>query len=112
MVVNNAIPIHSRLHHRMYELGGSAVDRMKLEKFNDYNNLERMGKRVITGDPILDETRISYYKAFGIEPHRQLLIEEFYNAATVCARTEVVKELPLLYASLHINNFLPIFNLS
>lgn len=109
MVVNNAIPIHSRLHHRMFELGGSTVDRLKLEMFNDFNNLERMGKRVVTEDPISNDTRISYYKAFGIEPHRQLLIEEFYDSATVCARTEVVKELPLLYASLHINNFLPVF---
>jgi hypothetical protein len=106
MVVNNAIPVHSRLHHRMFELGGSNINMLKLEQFNDYNNLERMGKRSRVDDTISDSTRLSYFKAFGIDPHRQKLIEDFYNQATVCARTEVVKELPLLYASLHTNNFL------
>jgi hypothetical protein len=90
----------------MFELGGSNINLQKLEKFNDFNNLERMGKRNRVDDRISDSTRLSYFKAFGIEPHRQKLIERFYDQATVCARTEVVKELPLLYASLHTNNFL------
>jgi hypothetical protein len=106
MVVNNSIPVHSRLHKRMYELGGSKLTNNSLEKFNDYNNLERMGKRVEVNGTISDLTRLSYYRAFGIDPHRQLLLESFYDQATVCARTDVVKELPLLYASLHTNNFL------
>jgi hypothetical protein len=106
MVVNNSIPVHSRLHKRMYELGGSKLTNNSLEKFNDYNNLERMGKRVEVNGTISDLTRLSYYRAFGIDPHRQLLLENFYDQATVCARTDVVKELPLLYASLHTNNFL------
>nr|UHS72361.1 MAG: hypothetical protein 3 [Regressovirinae sp.] len=106
MVVNNSIPVHSRLHHRMFELGGSAISRDQLEKFNDYNNLERMGKRDQVDGAISDKTRLSYFRAFGIEPHRQLLLESYYGQATVCARTEVVKELPLLYASLHTNSFL------
>lgn len=106
MVVNNAIPVHSSLHHRMFTLGGTSISNVALEKFNDYNNLERMGKHSVVGSPISDLTRISYYRAFGIPPHVQIMLESYYAQATVCARTDVVKELPLLYASLHTNNFL------
>lgn len=105
MVINNQIPVHSFLHERMYELGGASTTRDRLEKYNDFNLLERMGGRSSVCGEISNLTRISYFKAFGIEPHRQLLLESFYKQATVEASTEVVKELPLLYASLHTNNF-------
>nr|UHS72375.1 MAG: hypothetical protein 3 [Regressovirinae sp.] len=108
MVINNGIPVHSRLHNRMFELGGSKINQAVLEKYEDYNHLERMGRRTRVNDEITDHTRISYYKAFGIDPHRQKLIEAYYDQAVVWTQTQVVKELPLLYASLHINNFLPL----
>jgi hypothetical protein len=31
----------------MFELGGSNINLQKLEKFNDFNNLERMGKSAV-----------------------------------------------------------------
>jgi len=105
MVINDGIPVHSILHKRMFQLGGGRINRSAIEKFLDFNQIERMGKRVVTDSPISNETRLSYYKAFGISPHRQILVEEYYKQATVCARTDVVNELPHLYASLHRNLF-------
>jgi len=109
MVINDGIPIHSRLHQRMFALGGGRVNQRLLDKYEDYNHLERMGKRRSTDSPITDLTRLSYFRAFGIDPHRQLIIERYYDQAMVAAATSSVKDLPLLYASLHPNNFLNIF---
>jgi hypothetical protein len=105
MVINDGIPVHSRLHAAMFRLGGSKVNLMILDKYEEYNHRERMGKKKTVNSAISDASRISYYKAFGIDPHRQKLIEEYYNQSSICARIDDVKELPLLYSSLHPNLF-------
>jgi len=105
MVVNDGIPVHSRLHNRMFVLGGERVCQASLDKFLDYNGMERMSKKAVVNSPISDDTRLSYFRAFGISPHTQLLLEDYYDQATVCARTDVVKELPLLHSSLHTSLF-------
>lgn len=105
LVINAGVPVHSGLHGRMYELGGMQVDLKMLQQYSSYENLERMGHLKMRELDITDQTRLSYFRAFGIEPHRQKLIEAYYKQAEVAAETLFIKELPLLHSVLHTNNF-------
>lgn len=105
LVINTGIPVHSALHSRMYEIGGLKITDQMLQQYSSYENLERMGNMRLQRNNVSDSTRLSYFKAFGIEPHRQLLIENYYSKAEVTAETTDIKELPLLYSILHRGNF-------
>lgn len=37
-----------------------------------------------SSSPVLDETRLSFFKAFDISPYQQVLIEQHYRSLTYC----------------------------
>lgn len=105
LVINSGIPVHSGLHRRMYELGGKDVTESMISQYSSYENVERMGRLKLVDRAVSDQSRLSYFRAFGIEPHRQLLLERYYASAEVAAETTDIKVLPLLHSILHANNF-------
>jgi hypothetical protein len=46
----------------------------------EFGNFERMRGLTYKRKDIRDSTRLSYYRAFGIAPDTQILIEEYYNS--------------------------------
>jgi hypothetical protein len=65
--------------------------------------LSRLNKGVVTGTAISDETRVSFYKAFGIPPSQQKYLEELIDGApkpTFC-RTEACIQQQHLISQLH-----------
>jgi hypothetical protein len=109
MVINTGIPIHSVLHGHMYELGGLRVTQSMLETYTEDQVRFRAGNLKLNTITIDDKTRLSYFRAFGIPPHRQKLIESYYLNTTVAAETFMVKDLSNLFSPLHPNLFRSIF---
>jgi hypothetical protein len=49
----------------------------------EFGNFERMRGLTFKRRLISDETRLSYYRAFGIAPDTQILIEDYYNSLSL-----------------------------
>jgi hypothetical protein len=79
-VVNDGVPVLSVMARRMRELGG--VNKVDLKKYFDYNMLERMGGRTTMDTAITLESRMSFYKAFGVTPQMQVDLEEYFSVVT------------------------------
>jgi hypothetical protein len=49
----------------------------------EFGNFERMKGLTFKRKEISDETRLSYYRAFGIAPDTQILIESYYDSLSL-----------------------------
>jgi hypothetical protein len=49
----------------------------------EFGNFERMNGLTYRRRDISDGTRLSYYRAFGIDPDTQILLESYYNSLSL-----------------------------
>lgn len=69
------MPIFKEFYAALRRGAGSRVDRDLVE-----DGLKRLGKGMnLTGHPITDEARVSFFRAFDITPSEQLIVEEHYR---------------------------------
>lgn len=87
-IINSGVPVSFALHsaiHRAAKLYTKDVELNPDFMFRqiEFGNFERMKGLTYQRRKISDETRLSYYRAFGIDPTTQILIEEYYNSLTL-----------------------------
>lgn len=102
-IINDGVPIHMAQARKMYQLGGSRkFDLKALHKQMEFSWRDRLGARTkLVWSEVEDSTRLSYFRAFGIEPAVQRIVEEYFAAATVAAEGRQTNFLPTHYSRLH-----------
>lgn len=83
-IINSGVPISFALHNCLYKAAGKYVKRVDISdefmfKSVEYGNYERMKGLTYIRKNISTSTRLSYYKAFGISPSIQILLEKYYD---------------------------------
>lgn len=87
-IINSGVPIsfalHSAIHRASKKYTRDVVinDDFMFRQI-EFGNFERMRGLTFKRRAISDETRLSYYRAFGIAPDTQILIEEYYNSLSL-----------------------------
>jgi len=87
-IINSGVPVSFALHNAIHR---AAKRYSKDVSINDdfmfrqveFGNFERMRGLTFRRKVISDETRLSYYRAFGIAPETQILMENYYNSLTL-----------------------------
>ncbi len=84
-IINSGVPISFALHECLYKASSKYTKRVEIDddfmfKAVEYGNFERMRGLKYQRKTISDMTRLSYYKAFGITPDTQVLLENYYNS--------------------------------
>ncbi len=115
-VINSGVPISFALHDCLYRAAGKYTKRVELSdefifKSVEYGNYERMRGLKYIRRRISDDTRISYFKAFGITPDVQIALEDYYSQLDLDFQHEPenVKSLEI-YANLSSNLLNNLFN--
>lgn len=108
-IINDGVPVHMAQAQRMYREGGSRKFRLEaLHKQMEYSWRERLGGRVsLDWSEVQDSTRMSYFRAFGITPHVQRIVESYFADATMSAKGQQTNFLPTHYSRLHKDLLLP-----
>lgn len=87
-IINSGVPIsfalHSAIHRasKVYAKDVAINDDFMFSQV-EYGNFERMKGMTYQRRAISDSTRLSYYRAFGIDPTTQQLIEEYYDSLSL-----------------------------
>lgn len=109
LALNRGVPILQSFHNAFVRnSNGMKVSKEYLAKVVEYGNMERLGNLKLDHlrtRPISDGSRLSFFKSFGVEPWRQLAIEQYYDNVQITENTAEVKSLPTHYSVLHPNNF-------
>jgi hypothetical protein len=84
-IINSGVPISFALHSAMYRASKRYTKDVDINpdfmfRQIEFGNFERMRGLTYKRKDIRDSTRLSYYRAFGIAPDTQILIEEYYNS--------------------------------
>nr|UQB76158.1 RNA polymerase [Flumine tombus-like virus 8] len=87
-IINSGVPISFALHsaiHRAAKRYAKDVEINQDFMFRqvEFGNFERMNGLTYRRKVISDETRLSYYRAFGIDPEAQILIEDYYSSLSL-----------------------------
>jgi hypothetical protein len=83
-IINSGVPISFALHNCLYNASKKYSKMVEISdefmfKNVEYGNYERMKGLKYKRRNIADSTRLSYYKAFGITPDIQILLEDYYS---------------------------------
>lgn len=83
-IINSGVPISFAMHESLYRASSRYVKRVEISdefmfKSVEFGNYERMKGLKFRRREISDATRLSYFKAFGITPAVQVLLENYYN---------------------------------
>jgi hypothetical protein len=83
-IINSGVPISYALHNCLYRASSKYTKMVEISdefmfKNVEYGNYERMKGLKHVRRNVADSTRLSYYKAFGITPDIQILLEDYYN---------------------------------
>lgn len=80
-IINDGIPVQSAQHECFYRNGNKKVEVGSDIFYShvEYGNNERVRGLTYHGDPIHASTRVSYYKAFGIDPDTQVKLEKQWD---------------------------------
>lgn len=102
-IINDGVPVHMAQAKRMYKEGGSRRFRLEaLHKQMEYSWRERLGNRVsLDWSEVQDSTRLSYFRAFGITPYVQRIVEEYFEGAPMTSKGQQTNFLPSHYSRLH-----------
>jgi hypothetical protein len=84
-IINSGVPISFALHSAIYRASKRYTRDVDINpdfmfRQIEFGNFERMRGLTYKRKDIRDSTRLSYYRAFGIAPDTQILIEEYYNS--------------------------------
>jgi hypothetical protein len=84
-IINSGVPISFALHSAMHRASKRYTKDVDINpdfmfRQIEFGNFERMRGLTYKRKDIRDSTRLSYYRAFGIAPDTQILIEEYYNS--------------------------------
>ncbi|APG76542.1 hypothetical protein 2 [Wuhan insect virus 20] len=105
LVLNSGVPILEAFHRSMYRGSGyKKISDAYLKKVISYGTDERLGTRRSWNDePVTMENRLSYWKAFGIDPNTQELVERYFDNLDVCIESRGVKSLTPFLQSIVLN---------
>jgi hypothetical protein len=87
-IINSGVPISFALHSAIHRASKKYTKDVVINddfmfRQIEFGNFERMRGLTFKRRLISDETRLSYYRAFGIAPDTQILIEEYYNSLSL-----------------------------
>lgn len=87
-IINSGVPVSFSLHNAIYRAARRYTKDVELSpdfmfRQIEFGNFERMKGLTFKRREISDETRLSYYRAFGIAPDTQKLIEEYYDSLSL-----------------------------
>jgi hypothetical protein len=87
-IINSGVPISFALHSAIHRAARKYTKDVEINpdfmfRQIEFGNFERMRGLTYQRRNISDETRLSYYRAFGIAPDTQKLIEEYYDSLTL-----------------------------
>nr|UQB76031.1 RNA-dependent RNA polymerase [Flumine luteovirus 7] len=87
-IINSGVPISFALHSAIHRAARRYTKDVEINpdfmfRQVEFGNHERMKGLTYQRRNISDETRLSYYRAFGIAPDTQQLIEEYYNSLSL-----------------------------
>ncbi|WAU86991.1 putative replicase [Maize umbra-like virus 1] len=77
-VLNSGIPIFQSFHNMLTRIGTDS--RIKNAVYYECGLVNLIKGMTREKREIADETRLSFYRAFGIPPHRQIAIESWYDS--------------------------------
>lgn len=80
MVINSGVPVQYAAAERMWQKGNRKEVHFDLQRrLIGYGGTERIRNLKLRNHSISDTTRLSYFKAFGIDPDTQMKLEEYYG---------------------------------
>jgi hypothetical protein len=84
-IINSGVPISFALHSALHRASKKYTKDVEINpdfmfRQVEFGNFERMNGLTYRRKNISDTTRLSYYRAFGIAPETQILIEDYYNS--------------------------------
>lgn len=108
-IINDGVPVHMEQARAMYRAGGKRkFDLRALHKQMEYSWRDRLGARTnLVWSEVEDSTRLSYFRAFGIEPYVQRIVESYFSSAVVGEEGRQINFLPTHYSRLHKDLLIP-----
>jgi hypothetical protein len=87
-IINSGVPVSYALHCAIHRASKRYAKDVEVNpdfmfRMIEFGNFERMKGLTYKRKAISDGTRLSYYRAFGIAPDTQILIEDYYNSLTL-----------------------------
>nr|UQB76029.1 RNA-dependent RNA polymerase [Flumine luteovirus 5] len=87
-IINSGVPISFALHSAIHRAARRYTKDVEINpdfmfRQIEFGNFERMRGLTYRRKDISDETRLSYYRAFGIAPETQIMLESYYNALSL-----------------------------
>jgi hypothetical protein len=87
-IINSGVPVSFALHSAIHRASRRYARDVEVNpdfmfRMIEFGNFERMKGLTYKRKAISDGTRLSYYRAFGIAPDTQILIEDYYNSLTL-----------------------------
>lgn len=87
-IINSGVPISFALHSAIHRAAKRYTKDVEINpdfmfRQVEFGNFERMRGMTYQRKNISDTTRLSYYRAFGIAPETQILIEDYYNSSSL-----------------------------
>ena len=94
-IINSGVPVSFALHNAIYRAARRYTKDVEVNpdfmfRMVEFGNFERMKGLTYKRRVISDETRLSYYRAFGIAPETQILIENYYDSLTLDLGADVI----------------------
>lgn len=99
-IINDGVPVYMSQAKAMYRAGGCRKFNLDaLQKQMEYSWRDRLGSRTkLEWNPVEDATRLSFFRAFGIEPQVQKAVEEYFDGLKIVCHGRRTNELPLYYS--------------
>jgi hypothetical protein len=84
-IINSGVPIMYSLHNSLFRASSIYTKKIDLSdefiyKVVEFGNYERMRGLTYIRRSIQSDTRLSFYKAFGITPETQVILESYYDS--------------------------------
>lgn len=102
-IINDGVPVYMAQARSMYRAGGERKFRLEaLKKQIEYSWRDRLGNRTtLNWSKVEDSTRLSFFKAFGIEPYVQRIVEEYFDGVSLVCGGRHTNQLPEFYSRIH-----------
>lgn len=102
-IINDGVPVHMEQARCMWRAGGERNFRLEaLKKFMEWGWRDRLGERFkLLWSPVADSTRLSYFRAFGVEPAVQLEVEAYFRSVVLTAGEQTIPSLPTHHSRIH-----------
>lgn len=102
-IVNDGIPVHMSQAKCMWRAGGSRNFSIEaIRKQIEYSWRDRLGLRTrLLWSGVVDSTRLSYFRAFGIAPDVQVAVENYFGSLNLSAGEQTLPSLPRFYSRIH-----------